>query len=93
MHVLPESVPRGRAVLAANLETAINGVWDAAARPAIAWSSSAVAPSGCLVAWLASRIPGCDVELVDVNPVVAMSHGHWVCGFTNPIGWRTARMS
>ena len=23
---------------------------------------------GCLVAWLAGRIPGCDVELVDVNP-------------------------
>jgi len=23
---------------------------------------------GCLVAWLASRMPGCDVELVDVNP-------------------------
>jgi len=22
---------------------------------------------GCLVAWLASRIPGCDVELIDIN--------------------------
>src|SRR5438128_9726850 len=29
LHVLPESVPPERAVLAANLETAINGVWDA----------------------------------------------------------------
>ncbi|MCF7980210.1 MAG: zinc-binding alcohol dehydrogenase, partial [Chromatiaceae bacterium] len=23
---------------------------------------------GCLCAWLASRIPGCEVELVDINP-------------------------
>jgi threonine dehydrogenase-like Zn-dependent dehydrogenase len=23
---------------------------------------------GCLVAWLAGRIPGCDVELIDINP-------------------------
>src|SRR6185503_14214750 len=29
VHVLPVGTPPGRAVLAANLETAINGVWDA----------------------------------------------------------------
>ena len=29
VHVLPDDVPPARAVLAANLETAINGVWDA----------------------------------------------------------------
>ena len=29
VHVLPDAVPPGRAVLAANLETAIDGVWDA----------------------------------------------------------------
>jgi threonine dehydrogenase-like Zn-dependent dehydrogenase len=23
---------------------------------------------GCLAAWLASRIPGCEVELIDINP-------------------------
>src|SRR5438270_13914564 len=28
IHVVPDSVPAGRAVLAANLETAINGLWD-----------------------------------------------------------------
>ena len=26
---------------------------------------------GCLVAWLAGRMPGCDVELVDINPARA----------------------
>ena len=31
VHVLPDDVPPARAVLAANLETAINGLWDARA--------------------------------------------------------------
>ncbi|HEY2149680.1 MAG TPA: hypothetical protein VGH34_02665 [Vicinamibacterales bacterium] len=65
---LPEAVPPGRAVLAANLETAINGVWDA--RPHIGDRIVVIGGGtvGCLVAWLAGRIGGCDVELVDVNP-------------------------
>lgn len=68
VHLLPEGVPGGRAVLAANLETAINGVWDAAIKPGdrvVVIGGGAV---GCLCAWLAAKIPGCEVELVDVNP-------------------------
>jgi threonine dehydrogenase-like Zn-dependent dehydrogenase len=68
IHVVPAGIPSGRAVLAANLETAINGVWDAAIRPGdrvIVIGGGAV---GCLAAWVASKIPGCQVELVDVNP-------------------------
>jgi 2-desacetyl-2-hydroxyethyl bacteriochlorophyllide A dehydrogenase len=66
--VLPDSVPSERAVLAANLETAINGVWDA--RPHVGDRVTVVGGGtvGCLVAWIAGRIEGCDVELVDVNP-------------------------
>jgi threonine dehydrogenase-like Zn-dependent dehydrogenase len=66
--VLPESVPPARAVLAANLETAINGLWDA--RPHIGDRIAIVGAGtvGCLVAWLAGRIPGCQVELIDINP-------------------------
>ena len=46
VHVLPAAVPPERAVLAANLETAINGLWDArAAASAIASASSAPARS------------------------------------------------
>ena len=65
---LPDAVPAQRAVLAANLETAINGVWDA--RPHIGDRIVVIGGGtvGCLVAWLAGRIGGCDVELVDVNP-------------------------
>jgi Threonine dehydrogenase and related Zn-dependent dehydrogenases len=66
--ILPDSVPSERAVLAANLETAINGVWDA--RPHVGDRVTVVGGGtvGCLVAWIAGRIEGCDVELVDVNP-------------------------
>jgi 2-desacetyl-2-hydroxyethyl bacteriochlorophyllide A dehydrogenase len=67
VYVLPETVPPHRAVLAANVETAINGLWDA--RPQIGDRITIVGGGtvGCLVAWLAGRLPGCDVELVDVN--------------------------
>ena len=77
-HVLPETVPPSRAVVAANLETAINALWDA--RPGIGDRVAVVGGGavGCLIAWLAGRIPGCEVELVDVNPqraVVAQALG------------------
>jgi threonine dehydrogenase-like Zn-dependent dehydrogenase len=68
VHVLPDDVPAERAVLTANLETAINGLWDA--QPSIGDRIVVIGGGtiGCLVAWLAGRIPGCDVELVDINP-------------------------
>jgi len=65
---LPETVPPARAVLAANLETAINGLWDARPHAGDRVSIIGAGTVGCLVAWLAARIPGCEVELVDINP-------------------------
>ena len=67
-YVLPEGVPPGRAILAANLETAINGLWDA--RPHVGDRIAVVGAGtvGCLVAWLAGQIAACDVQLIDVNP-------------------------
>src|SRR5206468_431388 len=66
-HVVPDDVPSARAVLAANLETAINGVWDAGVGAGDRVTVVGGGSIGCLVAWVASRIPGCRVELVDVN--------------------------
>ena len=68
VHPLPDDVPPARAVLAANLETAINGLWDG--RPHVGDRIAVVGAGtvGCLAGWLASRITGCEVELVDVNP-------------------------
>jgi threonine dehydrogenase-like Zn-dependent dehydrogenase len=68
LHLLPDSVPAGRAVLAANMETAVNGVWDAAVQPGDRVAVVGAGAVGCLVAWLAGQIPGTDVCLVDVNP-------------------------
>ena len=85
VHIVPAAVPSGRAVLAANLETAINGVWDAAIKPGDHVVVIGGGTVGCLTAWLAANIPGCDVELVDVNPKradIARSLGF---GFAGPM--------
>jgi len=68
VHVLPDTVPAARAVLAANLETAINGIWDARPHAGDRISVVGAGTVGSLVAWLAGRMPGTDVELVDTNP-------------------------
>ena len=78
VHPIPPAVPPPRAVLAANLETAINGLWDANPRIGDRVVVVGAGTVGSLVAWLAGRIHGCDVELVDVNPkraVVAQALG------------------
>lgn len=71
LHAVPAGLPAARAVLAANLETAVNALWDAA--PAIGDRIAVVGGGvlGLLVAWLAARLPGCQVELVDIEPARA----------------------
>jgi threonine dehydrogenase-like Zn-dependent dehydrogenase len=68
LHVVPDGVPPARAVLAANLETALNGLWDAGLRPGDRVAVIGAGVVGCLVAWLAAAVPGCEVELIDVAP-------------------------
>jgi threonine dehydrogenase-like Zn-dependent dehydrogenase len=68
VHVLPDHVPPDRAILAANLETAINGLWDAGPHIGDRVAVIGAGTVGCLVAWLASRVPGCVVQLIDINP-------------------------
>ena len=68
LHRIPERVPPERAMLAANLETAINGLWDAAPRIGDHIAVIGGGSVGMLCAWLAGRIPGCKVELIDINP-------------------------
>jgi threonine dehydrogenase-like Zn-dependent dehydrogenase len=78
LHPIPAGVPAGRAVLAANMETALNGVWDGGLKPGDRVAVVGAGTVGCLVAWLAGRTPGCDVCLVDVRPsreVVASALG------------------
>ena len=68
VHLLPDGLPPERAVLAANMETAINGMWDAAPRVGDRIAVVGGGVVGCLAAWLAGRMPGSDVELVDIDP-------------------------
>jgi threonine dehydrogenase-like Zn-dependent dehydrogenase len=71
LHVVPDGVPASRAVLAANLETALNGIWDADVRPGDRVAVIGGGTVGGCVAWVAGRIVGCEVELVDVAPARA----------------------
>jgi 2-desacetyl-2-hydroxyethyl bacteriochlorophyllide A dehydrogenase len=63
--LLPDDMPVERAVLAANLETALNAVWDANALPGDRISVVGAGVVGALVAYVASRIAGTEVTLVD----------------------------
>ena len=68
VHVLSDQTDPARAVLAANLETALNGVWDGGPHLGDRIAVVGAGTVGCLAAWLVSRMPGCEVELIDINP-------------------------
>ncbi len=85
VHVLPADVPPARAELAANMETALNGVWDAGIKPGDRVVVIGGGTVGCLAAWLAGKIPGCSVQLVDVNPKRADVARALGVGFSGPM--------
>ena len=63
---IPETVPASRAVLAANMETALNGLWDGTPGPADRIAIVGGGTVGLLLAYLCVRLPGAEVTLVDV---------------------------
>ena len=65
---VPATVSDERAVLAANMETVVNALWDAAPRLGDRVAVVGAGVIGALAAALAARIPGAEVQLVDVNP-------------------------
>jgi NADPH:quinone reductase-like Zn-dependent oxidoreductase len=81
---VPENVPDERAALAANMETALNAMWDAGPRlgDRIAIVGSGVV--GCFIASLASKIPGTRVELIDIDPRRQRIAAALGCGFAAP---------
>lgn len=89
VHLLPEGVPPARAVLAANLETALNALWDAAPRLGDRIAVVGGGVVGLLVAWLAARMPGCEVELVDLQPARGALARRLGAGFAAPEAART----
>lgn len=65
--VLPDAVPSRRAVLAANMETALNAHWDAGTALGDRVLVVGCGIVGLLTAYLARRIAGTEVTIVDVN--------------------------
>jgi hypothetical protein len=81
---LPSGMDPRRAILAANMETALNICWDAAMGPGDRIAIVGGGVLGMLVAGIASDIPGAMVTVVDIVPerrVVAESMG---AGFSCP---------
>lgn len=79
---IPDAVPSGRAVLAANMETAINAVWDLQPGPGDCIAVIGAGVVGLLVARLLRAIPGSEITVIDPNPArepVAAALGLSVC--------------
>lgn len=68
---VPDDVPDRRAVLAANMETAVNALWDAGPRLGDRIAVVGGGTVGCLAAALAARHPATAVQLVDIDPARA----------------------
>ena len=64
---LPPAVPPGRAILAANMETALNALWDASPRPGTRVLVVGAGLLGWLVTALLSIRPDLSVHLTDIR--------------------------
>jgi threonine dehydrogenase-like Zn-dependent dehydrogenase len=81
---IPDDVPPRRATLAANMETALNAVWDSGSGPADRIAVIGAGIVGLLAGYLAAQLPGAEVTLVDVSEdrrEIAAAMG---CGFAVP---------
>ncbi|WP_244470904.1 zinc-dependent alcohol dehydrogenase [Microvirga massiliensis] len=67
LNAVPENVPPRRAVLGANMETALNALWDSGAGPGDRVVVVGAGVVGCLVTALAAGLPGAEVTLVDID--------------------------
>jgi hypothetical protein len=65
---VPAEITLSRAVMAANMETALNATWDAAPGPYGRVAVIGAGVVGALVAFLCARIEGTEVTLVDIDP-------------------------
>lgn len=87
---LPAGLDPRRATLAANMETALNALWDAGLGPGDKVAVIGAGLVGCLTAYLAGRLPGADVTLIDVidrrADVAAQLNVNFACGEGFPQG-------
>jgi threonine dehydrogenase-like Zn-dependent dehydrogenase len=84
VHPIPDAVALERAVLAANMETAVNAVWDAAPQLGDRVTVVGAGVLGCLCAYLLTHQLGVTVELVDIQEQRALIASRLGAGFSLP---------
>lgn len=89
VHPLPPGLPASRAVLAANIETAVNAVWDAGCLPGERIAVVGAGVVGLAIAWIAAGIRGCEVQVIDIDPARAAVAARLGAGFALPDQART----
>jgi NADPH:quinone reductase-like Zn-dependent oxidoreductase len=82
---VPDNVPARRAVLAPNMETALNGLWDAGAGPGDRIVVVGAGVVGLLVGYLAARLPGAEVTMVDIDLSRRAAVQRLGCRFSKPL--------
>lgn len=81
---VPAEVPTERAVLAANMETALNILWDAAPLAGERILVVGAGVVGLLTAALCARIPATRVTMVDIDPTRETLARKFGCDFALP---------
>ncbi len=81
---VPDAVPDRRAALAANMETALNALWDAGPLLGDRIAVIGAGVVGCLAASLAAKLPAARVQLIDIDPARAALAAALGCGFALP---------
>ncbi|WP_341367957.1 zinc-binding alcohol dehydrogenase [Yoonia sp. BS5-3] len=81
---IPTDVPAKRAILAANMETALNITWDAGLRIGDRVAVIGCGVVGALVGYLAGQMPGTEVTLIDIDPTRESLARTLGCDFATP---------
>jgi threonine dehydrogenase-like Zn-dependent dehydrogenase len=81
---VPDAIPTHRAVLAANMETALNVCWDAAPLAGERVLVIGAGVVGLLTASLLARVPAAEVTVVDINPDRELMVTRLGCAFCLP---------
>lgn len=81
---IPPHIPLKRATLAANMETALNALWDSGAGPGDRIAVVGGGIIGLLTAHLAARLPGASVTVVDIDPARRLIAEKLGAGFSQP---------
>ncbi|WP_208989179.1 zinc-binding alcohol dehydrogenase, partial [Pseudovibrio sp. POLY-S9] len=84
LYLIPSDLPSTRATLAANMETALNIMWDAAILPCSNVAVVGAGTVGSLVGYLCARIAGAHVTMIDVNPKRQDIADEFSCAFSLP---------